>query len=269
MSQLPALADVLDETAVLNGLAPRHNGFHLEPRCRVCRNDTLRIKVNDLLASGASYAMILRALREDNAQLDKPDRVTIDSIRNHTTRHFPVQNVAKATYRRILEQRAQQNSVDFVNGVATAITPMAFLETVMVKGYETLVDSDTEVDVNTGMIAAGRLQALIDSRTSGTRIADLMVQMDHIINAIHSTVPEELWPEILRKIDGPVAADTPADEFEDCDDAEDEYEPVEPAQADGDGWNPRTRAAGRDNREGGPHHRGGALHSAASTISGG
>ena len=34
----------------------------------------------------------------------------------------------------------------------------------MVKGYETLVDSDTRVDVNTGMIAAGRLQALIDSR---------------------------------------------------------------------------------------------------------
>jgi len=37
-------------------------------------------------------------------------------------------------------------------------------------------------------------------------------------------VPEELWPEILRKIDGPVAADTPADEFEDGDDAEDEYD---------------------------------------------
>ena len=39
--------------------------------------------------------------------------------------------------------------------MATAITPMAFYETVMVKGYETLVDPDTKVDVNTGMIAAG------------------------------------------------------------------------------------------------------------------
>ena len=49
--------------------------------------------------------------------------------------------------------------------------------------------SDTKVDVNTGMIAAGRLQALIESRASGTSIADLMVRMGHIINAIHSTVP--------------------------------------------------------------------------------
>ena len=53
----------------------------------------------------------------------------------------------------------------------------------------------------------------------------------------------QLWPEILRKIDGPVAADSPADEFEDCDDAEDEYDPVEPAQADQDCW---TQCARRD-----------------------
>ena len=207
--------------------------------------------------------MILRALGQDNAKLDKRDRVTIDSIRHHTKRHFPVQNVAKATYRAILERRAQENGVDFVKGVATAITPMAFFETVMVKGYETLVDSGTKVDVNTGMIAAGRLQALIESRAGGTRIADLRVQMGRIIDAIHSTVPEELWPEILRKIDGPVAADTPADEFEDGDDAEDEYDPVESAQADEDCWTPCARRAGRDDREGRPHHRGGALHGAA------
>ena len=196
-----------------------------------------------MLATGVSYAMILRALQKDNDQLDTADRVTIDSIRNHTRRHFPVQNVAKATYRRILERRAQENGVDFVTGVATAITPMAFFETVMVKGYETLVDSGTKVDVSTGMIAAARPQALIESRAGGTRIADLRAQMGRIIDAIHSTVPEELWSEILRKIDGPVAADTPADEFEDDDEAEDEYEPVEPARTDED-W--RIQCARRD-----------------------
>ncbi len=118
---------------------------------------------------------------------------------------------------------------------------MAFYETVMVKGYETLVDSGTEVDVNTGMIAAGRLQALIESRASGTRIAELMVQMGRIIDAVHSTVPEELWPEILRKIDGPVAVNTPADELEDCDDAEDMYDPRQSAKADEDRWTAPVR----------------------------
>ena len=99
MSQLQALREVHTETAPFNELATRINGLPLEPRCRVCRNDEVRQKVNDLLSSGASYAMILRTLEQDNAKLDQRDRVTIDSIRHHTKRHFPVQNVAKATYR--------------------------------------------------------------------------------------------------------------------------------------------------------------------------
>ena len=137
-----------------------------------------------------------------------------------------MQNVAQATYRRILEHRANENGVDFVNAVATAVTPMAFYETVMVKGYETLVDSDTKVDVSTAMIAAGRLQALIESRASGTSVVQLIAQLDRIIRAIHDSVPQELWDEILHKIDGPVSADIPRDDIEDCEDAEGEYGPM-------------------------------------------
>jgi hypothetical protein len=38
--------------------------------------------------------------------------------------------VAKATYRDILERRARENAVDFVEGVASALTPIAFLRDV-------------------------------------------------------------------------------------------------------------------------------------------
>jgi hypothetical protein len=217
MAVSETISDSVGEIVQSTELAALFRPLPLEPRCRVCRNDALRAKVNGLLAVGSSYAMILRAIEDDNTRLDKPDRVTIDSIRNHTARHFPVQNVAQATYRRILERRAQENGVDFVNAVATAITPTAFYETVMAKGYATLVDPDTQVDVNTGMIAAGRLQALIESRASGTSVPQLIAQLDRIIRAIHDSVPEELWPEILRKIDGPVSADIATDDIEGCD----------------------------------------------------
>ena len=116
-------------------------------------------------------------------------------------------------------------------------------ETVMVKGYETLVDPGTKVDVSTGMVAAARLQALIDSRAGRTSMADIMFKMDRIINAIHDTVPPELWEVILHKIGGPVAADTPIDEFDDCDGAEDMYGPMDSAEADEDCW---TATARRD-----------------------
>ena len=119
----------------------------------------MRTKVNDLLATGASYAMVLRALGDDNATLEQRDRVTIDSIRNHCVRHFPVQQVARATYREILE-RAKENSVDFIEGVATAVTPVVFLETVIVKGYQTLVDELTTVSYRDGMKAALKLNEI-------------------------------------------------------------------------------------------------------------
>jgi hypothetical protein len=156
----------------------------------------VRKKVNDLLASGASYAMTLRALG------DRAVGVTSDSIRRHAERHFPVQNVARATYREILERRAQENSVDFVEGVATAITPMALLETVMVKSYETVVDPDTKIDAKTGMLAACRLQELIDSREGQVDMARMWADMDQIIQVVKTFIPSERWPEVQAALRG-------------------------------------------------------------------
>jgi hypothetical protein len=84
--------------------------------------------------------------------------------------------VAKATYRDILERRARENAVD-VEGVATALTPIAFFETFMVKSCETLVDSDTRVDVNTGIVAASRLQAVIGFRDYSIDIAEMVARI--------------------------------------------------------------------------------------------
>jgi hypothetical protein len=186
-----------DEMATSIASAPQIDRYRLEPRCRVCRNDEVRKKVNDLLASGASYAMILRALGDDNGA-----EVTSDSIRRHAERHFPVQNVARATYREILERRAKENSVDFVEGVATAITPMALLETVMVKGYEAVVDPDTKVDVKTGILAACRLQEMIDSHADQVDWASTRAEMGQIVEVVRAFVPAERWPELQAALRG-------------------------------------------------------------------
>lgn len=220
VGHLQSVLDRVEEIAQSPELAIPAN-FHLEPRCRICRNDGIRRKVNDLLTAGASYAMIVRVLHDDNAVLDHRDKITIDSVRNHCSRHFPVQNAAKATYRQILEQRAQENGVDFVNAVATAITPLAFLETVMAKSYAALVDPDTTVDVKTGILAADRLQALIDSRAAGANLMEIKFQVHQIAEAVRTTVPEAMWTQILEKLPGMGKRpnDALADENDDDDEA--------------------------------------------------
>ena len=76
----------------------------------------------------------------------------------------------------------------------------------MVKSYETLVDSDTKVDVNTGIVAAGRLQSLIDSRDYSHDLLVMKVQLAAICDAVKSTVPQEMWGEIIEKLDEAGAA---------------------------------------------------------------
>lgn len=186
-----------------------------------------------MLACGGSYAQIVRALGEDNAHLDKRDQVTVDSVRTHTTKHFPVQQTAHATYREILERRARENQVDFVEGVAIALTPMAFYEVVMNKAFRTLVDDGAEVSVETGLRAAEKLQSVLDGRERGTDVLELKVQLGQIIDAVKSTVPQELWGEIVEKLEQleqhPEALDVEADALDDADDG---YDPTEFAEAD-------------------------------------
>jgi hypothetical protein len=87
--------------------------------------------------------------------------------------------------------------------------------------------------VKTGMIAAARLQALIDSRVGQPDMADIMVQMNRIIAAIKSTVPREMWGEIVRKLDQLQQHSGSLDvETEALDEADDGYDPIEFAEED-------------------------------------
>ena len=97
----------------------------------------------------------------------------------------------------------------------------------MVKGYETLVDPNTKVDVNTGMVAASRLQSLIDSKDYSHDLLVMKVQIAAICDAVKSTVPQEMWGEIVEKLEEqhPEALDVEADSFDDSYD--DPYGPTE------------------------------------------
>jgi hypothetical protein len=84
------------------------------------------------------------------------------------------------------------------------------------------------VDVNTGMVAAGRLPSLIDSRDYSRDLLLMKVQIDQICYAVKSTVPQEMWGEIIEKLEEleqhPAALDVGTDSFDDDDDP---FDPTE------------------------------------------
>jgi hypothetical protein len=64
------------------------------------------------------------------------------------------------------------------------------------------------------MIAAARLQSMIESREGSVHIAEIVVKMNRVIEAVGSVVPSSMWPEISRKLDGDDEAAEPLDEDE-------------------------------------------------------
>src|SRR6516165_1924876 len=77
-----------------------------EPRCRICRDETVRVLVNELLdwhgteivlgggkTHVVTYADILRELEPVNEALDKKKRITYESLWVHAKRHYDLDAV--------------------------------------------------------------------------------------------------------------------------------------------------------------------------------
>ena len=138
-----------------------------------------------------------------------------------------MQNVAKATYREILERRAGENRIDFIDGVATALIPLAFFEIVMHMAFRSVVEDGGDVSVETGLRAAEKLQAVHDKCDPGDDIADMRRQVNMILDAVKAVVPQEMWGDIAEKLDQLEQHREVLDaETEDFDD-EDAYDPTE------------------------------------------
>lgn len=211
---------------------------HIEPRCRVCQNPSVRWPVNRMLAYGMTYRDILDSLEPVNATLPRNKRVTYRSLWMHTRTHFRADEPAQALYRNILEKRAIEHGNDVVEGVETLIDEYSYLETMMVKGYRNLVH-EGEVSVADGMKAAVKLREMGKEDSSGQRVGDLMRQMDRIVNAVLNVVPERYHSEILSQIEGRQAAALPVDaEVVPEDHDEDDMPVIDPGEDhdDRDDW---------------------------------
>ncbi|UYF96600.1 hypothetical protein OCS65_13000 [Rhodococcus aetherivorans] len=200
MYESQVVGDLVDEALGSVALTEGAHSPRIEPRCRVCRDDYVRGTVNQMLARGASYAGIVRALAAEDATADE-QRVTVDSVRRHCARHFPVQQTAAATYREVVERRARENRIDFAEGVAVALTPIAMFEVVMQKAFQNLIDDGTTVSVEIGLRAAEKLHAITQETSPSPDVPDLMVQLQRITAAVKAVVPREMWGQILRKLD--------------------------------------------------------------------
>ena len=86
--------------------------------------------------------------------------------------------------------------------MATAITPLAVLETVMVKGYQTLVDEHTAVSYRDAMEAALKLNEIARKDEGAMDRARMLADMGRIIEVVRTFIPSERWPDVQAALRG-------------------------------------------------------------------
>lgn len=175
----------------------------VEPRCHVCCEVESRELVNKLITAGMTNREIADTCRGINNQRRAKDDDRLIEARNvwsHRKNHYDTDRAA----REIIERRAKERGIDFINGIGHAITPYAVYETTMVKGYEkNLASPDAEgPTLKETMDAALKLHDLT-ARDAGTqRMADLMHTMDRIILAAEKFIPEEYKEAFVAEVEG-------------------------------------------------------------------
>src|SRR6478672_2732615 len=84
------------------------------------------------------------------------------------------------------------------------------LRTVMVKGYQTLVDEHTAVSYRDAMEAALKLNEIACKDDGAMHRACMMADMGRIIEVVRTFIPSEQWPDVQAALRGetPVAQQT-------------------------------------------------------------
>ena len=79
---------------------------------------------------------------------------------------------------------------------------MAFYECVMNDAFRRVVDGDVDMSVDTGLRAAEKLQALIDSRAGQADMARMRAEMGRVIEVVRTFIPAERWPDVQAALRG-------------------------------------------------------------------
>ena len=175
-------------------------GLVTQPRCRVCRDPTICDRVNKSLVEGYSTSAILQSLTDLNSGLPSKHRVTIDSLQTHRAKHFDLQVGANAVWRHLQEQRMTERSADYDRGVASLVNPMIYLETMMIKGYASLVDQGTAVTPEQGAGAARELARLLAHGDDEQKWAEVHAKQNRIITAFRQ-LPPQFQQQVLDAVD--------------------------------------------------------------------
>jgi hypothetical protein len=175
----------------------------IEPRCKICRDKTLREIVNRMLRSGMSRPAIMDCLGPLNDLCEsEKDKINYQNLYVHQKRHYNVSEPAQAVWDAIVDKHATENETSIEGAIEAQVNVFSFYETMMMKGYENLRREETQVPYQDGAKAARALYELTRKDAGAFQVADAIARMNRIVAVMQEVVPAKYHDAILARVDG-------------------------------------------------------------------
>ena len=171
------------------------------PQCKVCTSgDEIRRYVDELLLYPKGYKEILKTIQplEEKLGVEPEDRVSYSSIRTHYRNHLPLD---KKQVREVIERQANKKNTSIIDADGTLLTPEAFYEVIVAKGFEDIVSGASRPTLSQTFQAMNIIQRMEEKEKSGYKPEVLVNQLNIILQAIRDVLPVEWREKVFEKIE--------------------------------------------------------------------
>lgn len=166
-----------------NGLPVPAENRITEPRCTVCQSPH-RNAIDRELALGTAHSKLAEAYS-----------INRRNIGRHALKHL---NLEEAAIRDLIQQEAAYHNSNIELGVEAVVRRKVYLETLLLKAQEALVDNTTTVEPKDAIAAIEKLEKF-DERTASAAIDEMKSQLDAFLKAVKEIVPPAMWEEIYKR----------------------------------------------------------------------
>jgi len=162
-----------------------------QPRCKVCQSPSRR-QIDQMLTMGMPAAHVAEHFSEIDEQ-----KYTSKSFNNHKNKHLALKDAA---IRQIVEKRAKEAGIDIDNAAESLLTSRSVLETMVHKGFESVLNGRTTVRPEDLMAALKQLQEQ-DEEYHDVQLRmnreEFRKELQVFIDSVRSVVPSEMHEEII------------------------------------------------------------------------
>ena len=124
-------------------------------------------------------------------------RISKHSVLRHIQRHLAWEQTA---YRQIAERRAKDSGkVGEASG--RMLTAATVYEVVQQRGFDHVLSGELNPTVKDMLNATAALREIEQATEGQFSTAHLLSQLDHVIQVIREFIPEDLWPEVLSRLE--------------------------------------------------------------------